>query len=110
MSGGRFDYINNTVKYEMEGKWHDVEMNEMFYDLFCAPLWGSRDGGVATALDFWLSGDVDESTYREYVQKFKEKWFGRTPEKQLEAYQEELQRQCDRLKKEMAGESCEEEF
>ena len=103
MSGGRFDYVNDQIAYEMEGKWHDDELNDLFYDLFCAPLWGYRAGGLATALDFWLSGDVGEETYREYVEKFKAKWFGRTQEARVEFYKQKLQERCDELKRELAG-------
>lgn len=101
MSGGHFNYTNSSIAWEMEGQWHDEELNELFYDLFCAPLWGSRTGGLATALDFWLSSDVSEETYREYVAKFKEKWFRRTPKNRVEFYQNKLQEHCDKLKKEM---------
>lgn len=101
MSGGYFDYVNENVRWTMEGKWRDEEINELFYDLFCAPLWGSREGGLATALDFWLEGDIDEEVYREYVAKFKKKWFKRTNEDSVKLYQEKLQEYCDKLKKEM---------
>ncbi len=101
MSGGRFNYTNDSVRYEMEGEWLDAEINEMFYDLFCAPLWGNRDGGLATALDFFLSGDVCEETYREYAEKFKDKWLGRTPDERARFYADKLQERCDELKTEM---------
>lgn len=103
MSGGHFNYCNSTVGWEMEGRWHDEEINELFYDLFCADLWGTRTGGLATALDFWLSGDVGEDTYREYVAKFKAKWFGRTDEERAKFYCDSLQRRCDELKAEITG-------
>ena len=103
MSGGHFDYINDRISYEMQGVWRDEEINELFNDLFCAPLWGDRTGGLATALDFWLSGDVGEDKYREYVNKFKDKWFRRTPKNRVDFYTDKLQEQCDRMKKELSG-------
>lgn len=102
MSGGHFSYINERVSWEMEGKWEDEELNELFHDLFCADLWDYRDGGLATALDFWLSGDIGEETYREYVAAFKKKWFNRTPKDRIEFYQNKLQEHCDKLKEEMS--------
>lgn len=102
MSGGHFNYINETVSYEMQGQWHDEELNELFYDLFCAPLWPHREGGLATALDFWLSDDVGEETYRKYVKAFKEKWFNRTQEDKIEFYQRKIQERCDELKAELS--------
>lgn len=101
MSGGYFDYTNCRVGWEMEGKWRDEEINELFYDLFCADLWGDRSGGLAAALDFWLCSDVNEEKYREYVAKFKAKWFNRTPKNRVEFYQNKLQEHCDKLKKEL---------
>ena len=101
MSGGHFNYANNTVQWEMEGKWHDEEINELFYDLFCADLWDGRNGGLATALDFWLSSDIGEESYREYVAAFKKKWFNRTQEDRVEFYKNKLQEHCDKLKEEM---------
>lgn len=101
MSGGHFDYYNYRIGDTMQGQWHDEEMNEMFDDLFVGELWGSRYGGVAGALDYWLAGDIGEETYREYVKKFKEKWFNRTPKNRVEFYQDKLQKYCDQLKKEL---------
>ena len=108
MSGGYFDYVDSRVGYEIDGKWQDEDINELFHDLFCADLWGSRNGGLAAAygglaaaLDFWLSGDICEETYREYVAAFKKKWFNRTPEDRVEFYRNKLQEHCDKLKEEM---------
>lgn len=102
MSGGYFEYENSHLAYEMEGRWQDEELNELFYDLFCADLWGNRSGGVATALDFWLSGDITEEKYREHVKKFKDKWFGRTDEQRVAFYQDKMQEYCDKLKYELS--------
>ena len=76
MSGGHFYYKNEELGCEMKNEWRDAVLNELFYDMFCAPLWGHREGGLATALDYYLAGDIGEGTYREYVNCFKKKWFG----------------------------------
>lgn len=101
MSGGHFNYQGQQTKEAFEGQWCDAELNALFYDLFCAPLWGRRSGGLATALDFWLAGDIEEETYREYVQEFKDKWLQRTPKDRVEFYKGELQKRCDELKREL---------
>lgn len=104
MSGGHFDYVQDRVAGEMAGQWRDEELNELFYDLFQAPLWNNRDGGLATALDLWLSCDIDEEAYREQVAKFKRKWINRSQGQRAEFYAGKLQERCNELKAElMAG-------
>lgn len=103
MSGGRFNYNNEIIGWEMDGEWEDEELNELFHDLFCAELWDGRNGGLAMALDYWLSSDIGEESYRKYVAAFKKKWFGRTSEDRVEFYQQKLQEHCDKLKKELGA-------
>ena len=103
MSGGYFDLDTHQIGYAMKEEWRDEEIDELFYDLFCADLWKGRYGGLATALDYWLSGDISEETYRKYVHKFKEKWFNRTKEDRVEFYCAKLQEKCDELKGEIIG-------
>lgn len=97
MSGGHFDYMQYRVNEAFRNQWCDEEINELFYDLFNAP-----DGLVET-LDLYRSYDIGEERYREHVQEFKDKWFGRTKENSVELYSNLLQKQCDRYKKELAG-------
>lgn len=104
MSGGHFNIDTHLIGDDMEGEWRDEEINELFHDLFCAELWNGRYGGLASALDYWLAGDVSEEVYREYVHKFKEKWFNRTKEDRVEFYCAKLQEKCDELKGELVGE------
>lgn len=101
MSGGHFDYAQYSTRDAFEGQWDDAEIDGLFYDLFCAPLYGRREGGLATALDLYLSGDIGEEAYREYVRSFKEKWIGRTDEDRIEFYKQKLQERCDKLKAEL---------
>lgn len=104
MSGGHFNIDTHLIGDDMEGEWRDEEINELFHDLFCAELWNDRYGGLAFALDCWLASDVSEEVYREYVHKFKEKWFNRTKEDRVEFYCAKLQEKCDELKGELVGE------
>lgn len=104
MSGGYFFLDTHQIGHAMEGEWQDEEINELFHDLFCAELWNGRYGGLASALDYWLASDVSEEVYREYVHKFKEKWFNRTKEDRVEFYCAKLQEKCDELKGELVGE------
>lgn len=99
MSGGHFDYVNQSIGYEMEGAWCDPIINELFYDLFCAHNYGSRYGGLALMLDFWWSGDIDEKSYREAVHKFKQKWFG-NPNVHQEVIEKYIDEKVAELKKE----------
>lgn len=104
MSGGHFDYIEYQIVEQLSGEWRDEEINDLFYDLFEAPLWGNRTGGLMGALDYWQSGDIEEWSYRKYVNKFKDKWFKRTSEDRVNFYANKLQAQCEKYKKELAGE------
>lgn len=101
MSGGRFGYVQDRVAEEMCGQWRDEELDALFYDLFRAHLWGDREGGLATALDLWLSDDVDEDAYREQVAKFKRRWLNRSQGQRAEFYARRLQKRCDELKEEL---------
>lgn len=92
MSGGRFNYKQYSIAEEVYGydmyldygddgfsksrlaakrnPFEDVEMSEMFWDMLC----------VLHSLDWYQSGDNCESTYRDDVEYFKKKWFGKTEE------------------------------
>lgn len=72
MSGGRFNYFDNTAKNEIFG-WSDVprdvfedrEISELVWDVF----------NLIHDYDWYASGDTCEETYRKSVAKFKKKWF-----------------------------------
>ena len=100
MSGGHFDYYQYRTAETFENRWQDEELNQLFEDLFIRGF-GHRDGGLVCSLDLYLSGDIEEESYREEVQAFKDKWFGRTPEDRVEFYAEKLQEHCNRYKKEL---------
>ena len=102
MSGGElFDYRYPNFD-EADGKWADEEINELYHDLFCGGDFSVRGyGGLAQSLDFWISGDTCEEDYREAAARFKKKWFHRTPKQRVEFYQNKLQVDCDRYKREL---------
>ena len=100
MSGGRFDYRNDTacdevfgwqvhVDYGMGDKEYkenvkearksnplqDIELSELVFDVFC----------LLHSLDWYLSGDTGEDTYREDVKYFKTKWLKGGREETLKA-------------------------
>ncbi len=118
MSGGKFDYKNDSLSNELFG-WdvsthygigesklynefvaqarrtnpmRDRVLSELVYDVFC----------LLNSLDYWLSGDTSESQYRDDVKKFKKKWL-KSPSKELvtreiEHTTTELQNILDTLK------------
>lgn len=108
MSGGRFNYENEYIGDVMDGQWRDPVINELFHDLFCAHNYGHRYGGLALMLDFWLSGDNDEESYREAVARFKEKWF-QNQNICKEATERYIDKEVRRLKAECLGEVVGEE-
>lgn len=92
MSGGRFDYRNDSVcedifgvypDYNLEGlkdlkdarkrvrrenRFDDVEISELIFDVFC----------LIHSYDWYACGDTGEDDYRKDVEYFKKKWFGKT--------------------------------
>lgn len=100
MSGGHFGW--SWTPEDVDGEWRDEEINELFRDLMCGGEFSVRGyGGLFQSLDFWLSGDTGEESYREAVAAFKKKWMHRTPKNRVEFYQQKLQDYADRLKREM---------
>lgn len=100
MSGGYFNY--GHYPEEIDGNWCDAEINELYHDLFLGGDFAVRDyGGLFQSLDFFLSDDTSEEQYRESVDRFKTKWFRRTPKNRVEFYQNKLQEQCDKFKREL---------
>ena len=92
MSGGRFNYANDSLCEEIFG-WDlhpdygekgfsksaearkinplkDAELSEMVYDMFC----------VLHSFDWCASGDTGEETYISDVSRFKKKWLKVTAE------------------------------
>lgn len=72
MSGGHFNYLNNTLKSEMFGwsdKPHNVledrELSELTWDLL----------EVIHEYDYYVCGDTCKETYLKAKDEFKKKWF-----------------------------------
>jgi len=79
MSGGSYSYIFSTLSNECEGRMYDAEMNDLIEDL-CE---------VLHDLEWWQSGDISESSYRNTLTKFKAKWFKGDRQERLKGYIDE---------------------
>ena len=103
MSGGAlFDYRYPDFS-EASGKWADKELDELFDDLFVNGKFAVRGyGGLIQSLDFFVSGDIGEESYRDAVRRFKDKWFRRTPRDRVEFYQAKIRDYAERCIDEFA--------
>ena len=95
MSGGHFDYRNDNLCHDIYG-WtispnygdrgfeqskfarqadplDDIVMSELVFDVFC----------ILHSYDWYQSGDTCEETYREDVQRFKDKWLKQIPDERV---------------------------
>ena len=99
MSGGHFEYKNWEVAETFENQFEDREMNDLFNDLFVAPISELRSGGVVGALDLYKSADWSREDYREVVGRFKRKWFKTGRDERLRGYVDEA---CGNLRAELA--------
>lgn len=73
MSGGRFDYLDLSLKNEIFGwsdKYHnvleDVELSELVWDVL----------DLLHDYDWYICGDTEEDTWLKAKSEFKKKWFG----------------------------------
>ena len=72
MSGGRFDYLDLSLKNEIFG-WNekcynvleDVELSELVWDVL----------DLLHDYDWYISGDTEEDTWLKAKSEFKKKWF-----------------------------------
>jgi hypothetical protein len=80
MSGGSFNYQCYNLQDTYSGNMEDIELNELIDDMVI----------VLHDLEWWRSGDYSEDDYREAVQKFKSKWFGKRDENLRETVSKEL--------------------
>lgn len=87
MSGGSLNYFYNRLEYDICGNMEDDLMNEFMRDLV----------PVMKALEWWLSADWGEETYREELEKLKNKYF-RSNEAEKEVI-EKIKNECiERIK------------
>lgn len=75
MSGGSLNYICYTIENNLVGEMRDEMMNEFVKDF----------AKVAHDLEWWLSSDYGEETYRKTLKEFKEKWFKNYDQREKEA-------------------------
>lgn len=72
MSGGRFDYKDSSLKYEIFG-WDD-EPSNVFEDREISELvWDLLD--LIHEYDWYASGDTGKEDYLKAKAEFKHKWF-----------------------------------
>ena len=110
MSGGHFNYSNDTLCHEIFG-WgvsanygergfaqsklarkfnplEDLVISELVFDVFC----------LLHSFDWYSSGDTCEETYREDVARFKKKWLKQIPKSTIkEIVNDETSRLRDEL-------------
>ena len=77
MSGGRFNYVDESAKEEIFGDYYydgskvpnvfeDREISELIFDVF----------NLIHDYDWYASGDTGKEDYLQAKAKFKKKWFG----------------------------------
>lgn len=79
MSGGHFDYIDQSAKNEIfgyfgeekENVFEDWKISELVWDVF----------ELIHDFDWYKSGDTCKETYLKKKAAFKKKWLGKRPEK-----------------------------
>lgn len=96
MSGGHFEYQNDSLCLDITGEYpdygergrrnskdaarnnklEDAEISELVYDVFC----------LIHSYDWYTSGDTRKETYLEDVRIFKEKWFSAVRPARLKSY------------------------
>lgn len=76
MSGGSLNYISTDIACTLCGRMEDIELNDLIKDI----------ANLTHDLEWYLSGDTEESTYKEAVHKFKQKWFKQSRQNRLKEY------------------------
>lgn len=79
MSGGSMDYLYGRIEDHAD-ELEDKELSDLARDL----------ATVFHDAEWYHSGDTCQGTYRESVQKFKEKWFNTPRIERLDKYAEEI--------------------
>lgn len=114
MSGGRFNYTQQSLGYELfsfmsvdygargfsqakEARklnpLEDKQLSELCWDLLC----------VIHSYDWYASADTCEKTYRADVKRFKDKWLKPAPEELLRA---EIDKAVEELRSELLVTLC----
>lgn len=79
MSGGSHNYICYKIEDELVGQMHDKELNDLMKDI----------ANLAHDLEWFDSSDYGENDYKKSVEKFKNKWFGKSRNERLKKYIDE---------------------
>lgn len=79
MSGGSHNYIYYKIEEELVGQMHDMELNDLMKDI----------AELAHDLEWFDSSDCSENDYKKSVEKFKNKWFGKSRNERLKEYIDE---------------------
>lgn len=79
MSGGSHNYIYYKIQEELVGQMHDKELNDLMKDI----------SELAHDLEWFDSSDYGENDYKKSVEKFKNKWFGKSRNERLKEYIDE---------------------
>lgn len=86
MSGGSYNYFYCELLDQCCGQMHDAELDIFVKDFAL----------VLKDLEYWQSSDKSEEDYRERVNAFKDRWFGRNSDAQLkERYDAEVERNAE---------------
>lgn len=88
MSGGSYNYICYTIENELYKRMHDVELDDLIKDI----------AELTHDLEWWVSGDTCEETYRKSVDRFKKKWFCGNRKERLKGY---IDKEIERTKTEL---------
>lgn len=99
MSGGLYSVYGLDCS---DVDWRDHELNELWSDLTHGKEFSVRGyDGLLQSLDFFECSDIDREDYMEAVQRFKRKWFHKTPRNRVEFYRGVIQRCADECKQEL---------
>ena len=79
MSGGSCDYVCYKIEDQLVGRMEDAELDDLMKDIVT----------LAHDLEWYLSNDTREETYRASVKRFKDKWFKGERETRLKGYIDE---------------------
>lgn len=88
MSGGHLNYICYTIENNLVGEMQDQMMNDFVKDF----------AKLAHDLEWWLSADYGEETYRKTLKEFKDKWFKNYCEREKEAIEKVKERAIQEIK------------
>jgi hypothetical protein len=88
MSGGCKNYICYKIENELVGQMHDKELDDLMKDI----------AELAHDLEWFEDADYSYDIYKATVDKFKNKWFGKSRSERLKDY---IDSSIDELKEEL---------